>query len=187
MRPVRRAPRAARRAPLRATGLGWAGEGAHNAAERRTHHAHPEEGVRAHPRNPRRARGRWPLQSAREEAPHQRATELRQAVLHDRPPENRLTNAWTASAVRGRTGDGAARGEEKNGRACGRPVERRIAAMDGPIIAQAPPLKMKMVLYIRLLLTRWQCVRCFAILDVRNPRPVLAWKSYSNFVAFTTS
>ena len=117
--------------------------------------------MRAHPRNPRRARGRWPLQSAREEAPHQRATELRQAVLHDRPPENRLTNAWTASAVRGRTGDGAARGEEKNGRACGRPVERRIAAMDGPIIAQAPPLKMKMVLYIRLLLTRWQCVRCF--------------------------
>ena len=139
--------------------------------------------MRAHPRNPRRARGRWPLQSAREEAPHQRATELRQAVLHDRPPENRLTNAWTASAVRGRTGDGAARGEEKNGRACGRPVERRIAAMDGPIIAQAPPLKMKMVLYIRLLLTRWQCVRCFAILDVRNPRPVLAWKSYSKFVA----
>ena len=66
-------------------------------------------------------------------------------------------------------------------------MERRIAAMDGPIIAQAPPLKMKMVLYIRLLLTRWQCVRCFAILDVRNPRPVLAWKSYSNFVAFTTS
>jgi len=112
--------------------------------------------VRAHPRNPRRARGRWPLQSAREEAPHQRATELRQAVLHDRPPENRLTNAWAASVVRGRTGDGAARGEEKNGRACGRPVERRIAAMDGPIIAQAPPLKMKMVLYIRLLLTRWQ-------------------------------
>ena len=54
-------------------------------------------------------------------------------------------------------------------------MERRIAAMDGPIIAQAPPLKMKMVLYIRLLLTRWQCVRCFvAILDVRNPRPVLA-------------
>ena len=40
-------------------------------------------------------------------------------------------------------------------------MERRIAAMDGPIIAQAPPLKMKMVLYIRLLLTRWQCVRCF--------------------------
>ena len=41
-------------------------------------------------------------------------------------------------------------------------MERRIAAMDGPIIAQAPPLKMKMVLYIRLLLTRWQCVRCFS-------------------------
>lgn len=42
-------------------------------------------------------------------------------------------------------------------------MERRIAAMDGPIIAQAPPLKMKMVLYIRLLLTRWQCVKCLAI------------------------
>ena len=76
--------------------------------------------------------------------------------------------------MRGRTGDGAARGEEKNGRACGRPVERRIAAMDGPIIAQAPPLKMKMVLYIRLLLTRWQCVRCFvAMLFSENARRAL--------------
>ena len=58
-------------------------------------------------------------------------------------------------------------------------MERRIAAMDGPIIAQAPPLKMKMVLYIRLLLTRWQCVRCFVAILFSEMRGAPWWKSYT--------